>query len=162
MSDFAKAKTREEKVQFVNDVITALGSINGDFDPWDRTLMESMKVVDAEKGRVSFHYTVQKNHANGRGFVHGGCIATIVDVCSSIAIFTVEVDGYSGVSTDLSVSFTSAAKVGDTLLVVAEVSHHGRLLDFTSTTISTMDVEGKPKKQVARGLHTKFVVKSKL
>ncbi|KAI8851079.1 HotDog domain-containing protein [Chytridium lagenaria] len=159
---FKTLKTREERIAFVENTISSLRNFGAGDHRWDDTIYDNLKVVDAEFGKVQFHYTVAKSHTNPRGFLHGGAAATIIDVCSSLSIFTVELDGFSGVSTDLTVNFTAAAPADQTLLVVAEVTHHGRLLDFTSTVIYSMDSEGKPKKQVARGLHTKFVVKSKM
>ena len=62
-----------------------------------------MKVVSAEKGRVVCEMTVEEEHQNRGGTLHGGLTATLVDGISTCALMTTGT-GAPGVSVDLSVS----------------------------------------------------------
>ena len=63
------------------------------------------------------HYQlkVEKEHLNRIASVHGGLLCVLVDVGGSLAVSAKTLNEYSGVSTDISVSFLSSAKLGDTL-----------------------------------------------
>ncbi|KAI8851078.1 HotDog domain-containing protein [Chytridium lagenaria] len=159
---FKTLNTSGERISFMENILRSVTKLPKAKERWDTSLYESLKVVDAEVGKVQFHYTVQKEHSNPLGFVHGGALATIIDICSSLAVFTVSSAGFVAVSTDLSMNFSASAPLDQVLLIVAEVTHHGKVLDFTSTHIYTMDAEGNPKSQIARGLCTKFGIKPKI
>ena len=79
---------------------------------------------------------------NRYGTLHGGCVATLVDVVSTVALLTVSPDpGVSG--TDVEVD--------------ARVTKVGRTLAFMDVTLRTA-VGGKT---VATGTHCKFLPNSR-
>ena len=84
--------------------------------------------------------------------LHGGCIATLVDVLSTAALVTVS--DSSGVTLDLNVSYMTAAKDGDSVLVDARVLKVGK-------STAALEVElriVKTRELVAKGRHTKFLL----
>jgi acyl-coenzyme A thioesterase 13 len=95
---------------------------------------------------------VEQIHLNLNSTLHGGVIATLVDVCGSAAIALVN-DGNVGVSSDISVSYLNPAKVGSLLEIIPKCDKKGRNLAF-----STVEIYANGK-IIARGSHTKFVAK---
>ena len=95
-------------------------------------------------------FPVRASAQNRYGTLHGGCIATAVDVISTAALVTVSPD--PGVSADLSVRYLSPGPGFEDVEIDARVLKVGKSLAFMEVTVSTL--EGKP---VARGSHTKFL-----
>ena len=81
--------------------------------------------------------------------MHGGAICTIVDVVGTMAILSLDVTK-PGVSVDLNVSFVSAAKSGEQVLIKGTCHKLGRKLGFTEVRIESEDG-----KLIATGRHTK-------
>ncbi|CAG8835308.1 29843_t:CDS:2, partial [Racocetra persica] len=75
-----------------------------------------MKITNATDGKISAEMLVQAHHLNRLDSLHGGVIASLVDVCGSLAI-TSKGMFTTGVSTDINVSYIGSASNGDTLLV---------------------------------------------
>ncbi|KAI6242675.1 4HBT domain-containing protein [Aphelenchoides fujianensis] len=65
--------------------------------------------------------------------LHGGCTASLVDMLTTTAILMHDQNKqeHPGVSVDLKVSYTSAAKLGETVVLDAIVEKFGRSLAFT-------------------------------
>ncbi|KAK3368942.1 HotDog domain-containing protein [Lasiosphaeria ovina] len=102
---------------------------------WTNTLVPYLEVVSADATlphpRVVFRYTVQPSHCNRLGSLHGGCIATLFDYCTSTAIALVSAPGhwhYLGVSRTLNVTYLRPAPSGAAVLIEAEVVHAGKRL----------------------------------
>jgi len=77
-------------------------------------------VTNATPGKVCFELPIQKEHTNRLNILHGGAIASMVDLGGSLAVASRGLFA-TGVSTDLSVTYlSSGGKIGD--LVRAEVS----------------------------------------
>jgi len=62
-----------------------------------------VKLLSAGDGRAKCEFTVQPEHTNMGGTLHGGYTATIVDVVSTMALLSTE-PFKPGVSVELSVS----------------------------------------------------------
>lgn len=69
----------------------------------------------ASPGKVHFELPIEKQHTNRLGILHGGTIASMVDLGGSLVLASRGL--YStGVSTDLNVTYlNSGGKVGDTI-----------------------------------------------
>ncbi|KAJ5778321.1 Thioesterase superfamily [Penicillium odoratum] len=112
-------------------------------------LLDGLRVTAARPGTVNFELEVQKQHTNRLNILHGGTIASMVDLGGSLAVASRGLFA-TGVSTDLNVTYlNSGGKVGDKIL--AEVTF-GKTLAFTN--IKFTNPEGVV---VARGSHTKYV-----
>ena len=62
-----------------------------------------LQVVSAGDGKMIAELVIQPEHTNVFGTLHGGCTATLVDVCTSIAMATHPKPG-NGVSVNLNIS----------------------------------------------------------
>ncbi|KAF2280149.1 acyl-coenzyme A thioesteras-like protein 13 [Westerdykella ornata] len=115
-------------------------------------LLDGLRVTNAVPGRVSFELEIKKEHTNRLNILHGGTIASMVDLGGSLAVASRGLFA-TGVSTDLNVTYlSSGGKVGD--LVRAEVTcdKFGKTLAFTSIQFRNAQDE-----VFARGSHTKYI-----
>ncbi|KAF9549450.1 hypothetical protein EC957_003839 [Mortierella hygrophila] len=117
---------------------------------YDAHALSGLKLVSATKGSCLCELDVASHHLNHLGGCHGGLLSTIVDLGGSLAIATDDMH-YTGVSTDLNVSFVSGAKLGDKLSINSRCDKIGGSLAYTTVEITVGD------KIVALGRHTKFV-----
>lgn len=109
--------------------------------------MEVTKIAD---GKAEAHLIVSPAMANSYGTLHGGAIATLIDIGGTLALLSVDAQR-GGVSVEINTSFLAAAKLGEKVRVDAEVLRAGRSLGFTEVRL-TNDSTGK---MIAIGRHTK-------
>jgi len=72
--------------------------------------------IDTKNGRVTCTMPVTAGVQNAYGTLHGGCVATLVDVVGTMALLAAN-PKKPGVSVDMSVSYVSAAKAGTDVIV---------------------------------------------
>jgi acyl-coenzyme A thioesterase 13 len=119
---------------------------------YDRSLA-GMELIAAEGGRARVRLPVGEAVQNANGALHGGAVATLVDVVGTLAIMTADRDHRPGVSTDLNVSWFAPAAGGSTVLVEATVLKTGRTLAFVQVDVRR-ELDGV---LVAQGRMTKFL-----
>lgn len=109
--------------------------------------------VDSEKGTFACDIDVTKNLANRYGTLHGGAVATIVDVFGTAALATVS--DTLGVSLDLNTTFLKGTPLGSVVHVHAKV-----LTKTRSVAVIEVNLEAtinNRRVRVAQGRHTKFL-----
>lgn len=79
---------------------------------------------------------VQEKHANGRGFAHGGVLATIADVALGYSLATLTEPLTSAVTVNLSLDFTGRARVGDWLETRVDFQKLGTRMAFANAYLS--------------------------
>ncbi|CAG8809465.1 25327_t:CDS:1 [Dentiscutata erythropus] len=112
-----------------------------------------MKIINASNGMVKSEITVQSNHLSHLKTAHGGILMTLVDVCGSLVIASKGLNRSSGVSTNISISFTNPAKEGDVLFIEAECIKFGKAIGFTDVKIYNKDT----RQLIAQGQHVKYI-----
>ncbi|KAJ0054948.1 hypothetical protein NL108_008655 [Boleophthalmus pectinirostris] len=131
----------------VRQLFRAMADTSG----FDRVL-NKVDVLSASPGKVVCEMQVADEHTNRGGTLHGGMTATLVDVISTVAIMYSE-RGAPGVSVDMNITYMNAAKVGEDVLITAQVLKQGRTLAF-----ATVDLTNKATgKMIAQGRHTKHL-----
>ncbi|CAI5690739.1 acyl-coenzyme A thioesterase 13 [Oreochromis aureus] len=118
---------------------------------FDRVLSK-VDILSASPGKVVCEMRVDEEHTNRGGTLHGGLTATLVDVVSTMAIMYSE-RGAPGVSVDMNITYMNAAKMGEDVLITAQVLKQGRSLAFATVDL-TNKVTGKI---IAQGRHTKHL-----
>jgi len=102
------------------------------YQGWASTLFDNcLKLVSASSspGRTTFSFTVSASHCNRLGNLHGGCTATIFDICTTTALAPIAKPGYwqyAGVSRGLSVTYVRPVPEGERVLVESEVISAGK------------------------------------
>ncbi|KAE8453653.1 hypothetical protein EG329_009164 [Mollisiaceae sp. DMI_Dod_QoI] len=110
-----------------------------------------IRVTAAEPGRVDFELDIKKEHTNRLNIMHGGTIASMVDLGGSLAVASRGLYA-TGVSTDLNVTYlNSGGQVGDVLKAVVKCDKFGKTLAYTSIQFTNSKGE-----IAARGSHTKY------
>jgi acyl-coenzyme A thioesterase 13 len=119
-------------------------------------LLSDVDIVSAVNGCVVSRLALQPIHLNSKKILHGSVSATIVDWAGGMALASTGLDK-TGVSTDIHVSYVSAAREGDTIEIEARVSRVGKNLGYTTVEIRKMAREGKDASVVCTGSHTKYL-----
>ncbi len=119
---------------------------------FDQALV-GLELIDAAAGRARLRIVVERPLQNLSGNLHGGAIASLVDDAGTIAIMTADKDGRPGVTTDLNVSYFSAGRAGDAVLIDAEVLKTGRRIAYVSVDLRR-EADGA---RIAQGRMTKFL-----
>jgi acyl-coenzyme A thioesterase 13 len=142
--------TAKNTLDFVQKCLLHFCRPNG----FDAQLFSKLQVVDAEYGRAVCRMPVEAYHLNRMATLHGGVIASLVDICGSLAIASTG-DYLTGVSTDINVSYLSASRLGDVITIDARCMRKGKTLAYTTVDILHQD------RLLAQGRHTKFIAKAK-
>ncbi|CCC06706.1 hypothetical protein SMACR_00732 [Sordaria macrospora] len=136
-------------LRFVRSVMKSFMAESG-LEP--RLLGPQFRVTGATQGKVNFELDITKDHTNRLKIIHGGTIASMVDLGGSLAVASKGLYA-TGVSTDLNVSYISGGgKVGEKILGTAVCDKIGKTLAYTTVTFRNQKGE-----LCARGSHTKFV-----
>ncbi|KAF7856081.1 hypothetical protein EAF04_010035 [Stromatinia cepivora] len=136
-------------LRFVRSVLKSFQESSG-LEP--RLFGENLRVTGAEPGRVDFELDIKKEHTNRLNIIHGGTIASMVDLGGSLAVASRGLYA-TGVSTDLNVTYlNSGGKAGDVLKAVVTCDKFGKTLAYTSIQFTNSKGE-----VAARGSHTKYV-----
>ncbi|KAI8956453.1 Thioesterase/thiol ester dehydrase-isomerase [Daldinia sp. FL1419] len=120
-----------------------------------RLLGAHLRVTNAAAGKVDFELDITKDHTNRLKILHGGTIASMVDLGGSLAVASMGLYA-TGVSTDLNVTYlSSGGKVGDKITATAVCDKMGKTLAYTTVTFKNAQGE-----LAARGSHTKYVTQA--
>ncbi|KAL2435576.1 hypothetical protein ABEF95_005368 [Exophiala dermatitidis] len=123
-------------------------------------LLSDVVLTSATNGSMVATLQVSPNHLNSKGVLHGSVSVTIVDWAGGMAIASTGLEK-TGVSTDIHISYVSSAKLGDRLIIEANVTKVGRNMGFTTVTIYKAAAEDgdENKTVVAHGTHTKYILR---
>lgn len=99
-------------------------------DPWEP--LYSRQLED----RIQLGIVASEAHANSRGFVHGGLIATLADNVMGLSCHVALGDNSGLVTVNLNTDFLSTGRVGEWILFDAFVVKTGRTLCFANCSIT--------------------------
>ncbi|KAL2119911.1 hypothetical protein VTJ04DRAFT_6872 [Mycothermus thermophilus] len=117
-----------------------------------RLFARNLRVLRATEGFVDMELTIAPHHTNRLKILHGGAIASLVDLGGSLAVAS---KGYfgTGVSTDLNVSYLNNGGIsGNKVRVTATCDKIGKTLAFTR-----VNFYDQKNTLIARGSHTKYI-----
>ncbi|KAH0352322.1 esterase, partial [Aureobasidium melanogenum] len=120
-------------LKFVQSVMESFQANSG-LEP---RLLSGLRVTAARPGIVNFELPIEKHHTNRLNILHGGTIASMVDLGGSLAVASRGLFA-TGVSTDLNVTYLNSGV--------------GKTLAYTS-----INFHNEKQELVARGSHTKYV-----
>ena len=128
---------------------TALSALHGSsrYNLAEHIVFESVN----SDGSLSLSLKLTADLHNFFGSMHGGCIASAVDVATTVAILAY--GGFPGVSTSLGVTYVAGCGPDEVVRIVPNVVKLGRTLSFTECKLyRTSD-----NTLMARGWHVKHV-----
>jgi len=98
--------------------------------------------TETEPGRATFSLLVPKSLCNAGNNLHGGAVALIFDVCTSMAVVVASREGFwdrGHVSRTLNCTYVRPAPEGTELIVECEIVHLGSSLAQLSGTMRRKD-----------------------
>lgn len=90
-----------------------------------------------ENGRIACAFRVGPKHLNGSGNVHGGCLMTFADYCL-FALASPVLQG-PGVTVSFASEFLDAAREGDLIECIGEVTRAGGSLIFVRGMLTSAE-----------------------
>jgi|688.fasta_scaffold443979_2 acyl-coenzyme A thioesterase 13 len=117
----------------------------------------SMNKLESGTSQLKLTIPVLPDFCNSYGPLHGGAIATMIDVYTTLAIWGVDSQNRMTVSVDLDISYVSMGQAGDILTILANCHKVGKTMAYTSA-----EIYKEENKLVALGKHTKFFLDKKL
>jgi uncharacterized protein (TIGR00369 family) len=99
---------------------------------------------EIEEGMCCLYIDVEEHHQQHHGFLHGGVTATLCDVATGIAAYTVVPDHKNVVTADLNVSYL-APSVGKKVKAVGTVTKAGKTLIYCDCKIYDLLENGEEK-----------------
>ncbi|BDA41735.1 probable acyl-coenzyme A thioesterase 13 [Coccomyxa sp. Obi] len=131
---------------------SGLEDIDLDHAPnFDTVALHTIRDIKATDGRVTCVLPVEARVQNRYNTLHGGCIATLVDVVGSAALVTQS--ERSGVSLHMSVEYLRPALSGDDVFIDAQVVKVGGLIATINVDLTSMNTGAL----IAQGKHIKFL-----
>ncbi|KAM0322534.1 hypothetical protein ACHAQA_009381 [Verticillium albo-atrum] len=141
-------------LRFVRSVMISFSKDSG-LEPRLLGNNPQFRITNATNGTVDFELDIQKEHTNRLKTIHGGTLASLVDLGGSLAVASTGRFA-TGVSTDLNVTYIAPGGiVGDRMTGTAICDKMGRTLAYT--TVKFFNKKGE---LAARGSHTKYVAKT--
>lgn len=92
-----------------------------------------IEIDEYREGYCRVHFAITEDMLNGFGIVHGGIVFSAAD---SAFAFACNSHGRISVALDVHISFISAAKAGDTLVVEAAEIHTGNRTSFYNVKVT--------------------------
>jgi acyl-coenzyme A thioesterase 13 len=141
-----------------------LASLNSLYMDFDKNLTESMTptYLNSKQGIFICDFKVGEKHCNGYNKLHGGAVASLVDLFGSYAFlatqsFTQVHTIIPGVSTDLNVSYFFGTDLGSVVVIDSRVLRRGKSLVFIQVNLR----DKKTGMLLAQGRHTKAITQPK-
>lgn len=119
-------------------------------------LIEKHPLIE-EENEFLFKVTLKPADNNGVGVVHGGYVATIIDVFTTITTFAVTSPFVPSVSLNLNIEYLRAVKDSEFILVKCKNDRIGRSIIFCSCQIFDQN-----SKLCFKGAHTKMKLAPKI
>ncbi|KAM0363228.1 hypothetical protein ACHAP4_000075 [Fusarium culmorum] len=122
-------------------------------------IMAEAQLIESSQGVVTTRMTLNENHLNSSGNLHGAVSATIIDFVTGLAIASWDLRETTGASVDMHISYVSTARLGDVVEIVSTADKVGGSVAFSSIKIFKVEADGALK-LVTHGQHTKYVKNS--
>jgi uncharacterized protein (TIGR00369 family) len=103
-----------------------------------------MELGDLDEGFASLHLEVKNHHLQQNGFTHGGVTATLCDVATGIAAYTVVKEGKNVVTVDLKISYLHPS-VSSKIRTEGRVVKSGNFLVFCEGYVYDVFEDGTEK-----------------
>ncbi|GAB2277237.1 hypothetical protein Dimus_011944 [Dionaea muscipula] len=122
---------------------------------FDAFIMQGIRPVLIERNRIVCSFRVPPRLLNTANTLHGGAIASLVDLVGSAAVFTAGAPA-TGVSVEINVSYLDGALPDEEIEIEARNLRVGKAIAVVSVELRKKDTG----KIIAQGRHTKYLALS--
>ncbi|BFZ55311.1 hypothetical protein PYCC9005_002351 [Savitreella phatthalungensis] len=147
------AEIKEHSADDIQSFINHLGD-----ETYDRNIVSASEVVSANGNEAVFRTEVRAGLVNSLGAMHGGAVATAIDLFTSCALVPQCRDGFwemgPGVSRNLNVTYLRPAKQGTTILFKCKIVSLSKRTVYMTCEV----VDEATGKILATGTHDKVAV----
>ncbi|KAL1405263.1 hypothetical protein Q8F55_008889 [Vanrija albida] len=106
----------------------------------DTVVLSGLEILDARPGFVRTRLKVEARNLNNHGTMHGGCVMSLVDSVTWLAMTTLGDPVVDSVTTNMSAEFLRPCGTqGEYLYAEGEAVQQGRRLAFTRVTFKVGD-----------------------
>ncbi|XVF14671.1 hypothetical protein REPUB_Repub09cG0081800 [Reevesia pubescens] len=143
------------EVEKVKAYLEKSATVEGDGLPlrfFERLIMHGLRVDLIETGRLICSFKPPSRLMNGENYLHAGVTATLVDLVSSAAVYTVGAS-FTGTSVEINVSFLDAVYADEEIEIEARALRVGKAVAVLSVEFRKKDTG----KIIAQGRHTKYL-----
>jgi acyl-coenzyme A thioesterase 13 len=121
------------------------------------TLVESHKLIQNPENEILFKLRVLEENCNILKTMHGGAIATLIDVSTTVAITGLDKDMRQNVSVELTTHYLNPIKSDTEILVLCKIPKIGKTLAYSYAEIYDNDTL----KLLVNGNHIKAMLDKK-
>ncbi|KAB5572508.1 thioesterase superfamily protein [Coniochaeta sp. 2T2.1] len=135
----------QERIQLFIDLHAADEQKSPESRSWMAEILPHLSLISSSPAsppnhgpRLTFRFDVKHVHSNAIGNMQGGCISTVFDYTTSLALGMMNRPGFwffLGVTRTLTVTVLRPVVVGEAVLVECEVVHAGRKLAHIKGTM---------------------------
>lgn len=100
-----------------------------------------IELITLELGEATIQIKMQVFHEQQNGFLHGGVTATLCDVATGIAAYTVAPEGKNVVTADLQIQYLNPI-TGPVVETIGTVIKKGKLMTFCEGKVFNVDNDG--------------------
>eukprot|EP01132_Coremiostelium_polycephalum_P003639 gene3639-4531_t len=119
---------------------------------FDKLIFDSITKETIEPNKAVYSMIVPKHLCNILNTLHGGAIASIIDIVSSVAIMTSIPELKPSVTVEMSIQYGTGAKLGEKVTIESTCYKIGKNLAYSDTSLKNSKGD-----TIAKGSHTKFV-----
>ncbi|KRT85802.1 hypothetical protein AMK59_1390 [Oryctes borbonicus] len=134
-------------------VVDKITKILLDAKGFDR-YFHSIRILAAGNGEIKAEMKVTSEHINPLGTLHGGSIAYLVDVISSLGLFSHERGYKPAVSANININYLSSSREGDTVEILANTLKIGKTTAILQIQLKNQETGVT----LAKGSNTMFLL----
>ncbi|BFF99635.1 acyl-coenzyme A thioesterase 13 [Drosophila madeirensis] len=138
--------TRKKGLDFAKHISEIIAKSSG-FE----SHLKKVTILGGGDGTCQAELKVDADHVNPYNGLHGGYIVTLVDMITTYALMSKPC--HPGVSVDINVNYLNGARLGDEVVIEANISKIGKYLAFIECTLR----HKKDDTVIAKGTHMKYV-----
>ncbi|MBS3914760.1 MAG: PaaI family thioesterase [Bacteroidetes bacterium] len=101
-----------------------------------------IELVSISKGEAALKIHIENYHLQQNGFTHGGVTATLCDVATGIAAYTMAPEGKNVVTADLKISYLHPS-TANMIVAKGRVRKAGNLMFFCDADVFDITEEGE-------------------
>ena len=144
-----------------HDVLELYKTFAGEKDMYDKSVIDNITIMNSHpaipnvnKGKtILFKMKLQPEYANYLDNLHGGAVATIIDLATSLLLTVCDARNRQSVSVHMDINYLNPISITENILVLCELDRAGKRLGT-----ATAEVYNEGGKLLFKGSHIKSYI----